>query len=142
MTKRTTPAPKIDPVLYEPPIVTIEGIEYPLRRLSMKDVFRIVPIISKGASAIMAGNGQLTPSQILAVLMQALITSEREVTALLADLIGVTPVDLEDGERFPITAAIDIIEAVAKHEDLKAFIARVQTAAARLPGMSNQTPTA
>lgn len=141
MTKRTT-APKIDPVLYEPPIVTIEGVEYPLRRLSMKDVFRIVPIVSKGASAIMAGNGQLTPSQILAVLMQALITSEREVTSLLADLIGVAPADLEDGQRFPITAAIDIIEAVAQHEDLRAFIARVQAAAARLPGMSNPTTTA
>lgn len=142
MTKRTTAAPKVDPVLYEPPTVTIEGVEYPLRRLSMKDVFRIVPIVSKGASAIMAGNGQLTPSQILAVLMQALITSEREVTSLLADLIGVAPADLEDGQRFPITAAIDIIEAVAQHEDLRAFIARVQAAAARLPGMSNPTTTA
>jgi hypothetical protein len=139
--KRNQPAPAaVEPVLYTPPTVTIEGIEYPLRRLSMKDVFRIVPIVSKGANAILAGNGQLEPAQILQALMQALVTSEREVTALLADLIGVTPADLEDGNRFPITAAIDIIEAVAAHEDLKAFIARVQTAAGRLPGMS--TPTA
>lgn len=142
MAKRTPAAPAVDPILYTPPTVTIAGVEYPLRRLSMKDVFRIVPIVSKGANAILAGNGQLTAPQILQALMQALVTSEREVTALLADLIGVTPADLEDGDRFPITAAIDIIEAVAKHEDLRAFIERVQAAAGRLPGMSNSTPTA
>ena len=142
MPKRNPTASSVEPVLYTPPTVLIAGVEYPLRRLSMKDVFRIVPIVSKGANAILAGNGQLQPAQILQALMQALVTSEREVTALLADLIGVTPVDLEDGDRFPITAAIDIIEAVAAHEDLKAFISRVQTAAGRLPGLSNQTPTA
>jgi hypothetical protein len=140
--KKPPSAPPVDPILYTPPTVTIAGIEYPLRRLNVRDVFRIVPIVSKGANAILAGNGQLQPAQILQALMQALVTSEREVTALLADLIGVTPDDFNDGHRFPITATIDIIEAVAEHEDLRAFIARVQAAAGRLPGLSNPTPTA
>lgn len=142
MAKRTPAAPAVDPILYTPPTVTIAGTEYPLRRLNVRDVFRIVPIVSKGANAILSGNGALTPPQILQALMQALVTSEREVTALLADIIGVEPRDFEYGDRFPITAVIDIIEAVAEHEDLRAFIERVQAAAGRLPGLSNPTPTA
>jgi len=136
----SNPTENIDPVLYVPPTVIISGVEYPLRRLSMRDVFKIVPIVSRGASAILNAGETVQPAQILQALMQALIVSEKEVMALMADMIGVEVKDFENGDKFPITAIIDIIEAVAKHEDLKSFIGRVQTAAGRLPGLS--TPTA
>jgi hypothetical protein len=141
MPKRN-PAPVIEPILYTPPTVTIAGVEYPLRRLNTYDVFKVVPIVSKGASAILAGNGSLSNAQMLQVLFSALLSSEKEVIELLASIIGVAPQDFRDGERFPMTTMVDIIEALAEHEDLKAFTERVQTVLRRLPGLSNPTTTA
>lgn len=130
--------PDADPILSEAPTVTIAGTEYPLRRLGLRDVFRVSRILGRGVGLI-GDVTTLTVTQLAQVLILSMNANEEEVLRLLADVIGVDRVDLEDEERFPMEAFIDILAGLAKHQDILAFIARLQTLASRLPEMQTRS---
>lgn len=78
----------VDPVLYEPPTVTVAGTTYTLRRLGLPDVFRVVKILGRGA-ALLDPAAEFTPAQIIQVLMTSISLNEGPVLDLIASLLGV-----------------------------------------------------
>lgn len=126
MTKRTTKANETDPVLYEPPVVTIEGREFTLRRLGLQDVFRVSRILGRGV-AVMADVQNVSPGVVAQVLITSMSQNEKEVMELLADLLGVEQRELRDPERFPMHAIVTVVRALAEHQDLRSFLTSLQT---------------
>ncbi|MFA5569341.1 MAG: hypothetical protein WC972_11930 [Trueperaceae bacterium] len=121
-TKKTAPAP--DPVLYEPPTVAIAGRLYTMRRLGIRDVFAVARVISAALGDIRDAGGILTGTNLLPMILDAMVREEKVVLELLAGTIGVTPQELSDPEQFPLDSVIDLIEALSEHQDLAAFFSR------------------
>jgi hypothetical protein len=122
----------VDPVMDAAPTVTIEGREYRMRRLGLRDVFRVSRILGRGVS-MLADAGKFTVGQIVQVLVGSITVNEDEVLDLIADVLQVERVELNDPERFPMPCVLDVLEALAKHQDLMGFIVRVQALTERLP---------
>lgn len=140
MTTTTPNETHVDPVLIEPTILTIAGNEYTLRRLGLRDVFRVSRILGRGIAALAeTENGQ--PSQILAVLISSLNTNEEDVLKLIGDLLGVTRKQLENPDLFPIDSFIDILTGIAANQDLRSFFAKVQTLTSGLQTPKSTIPT-
>lgn len=131
---------QIDPVLVEPPTVTIAGTTYTVRRLGLRDVFRVSRILGRGI-AILAEGGTSGP-QIIQVLIASLNANEEEVLKLVADVIGVKRVDLDDPARFPMVSFLDILAALSESQDLRDFFARVQTLTGVLPELQTTQASA
>lgn len=125
-----------DPIMDAAPSVTIAGHEYELRRLGLRDVFRVSRIIGRGVS-VLANTTEFTVGQVVQVLVSSMTANEEEVLTLIADVLGIKRDDLNDPERFPMDSIVDVLEALGRHQDLMGFFKRVQAMAERLPG----TPT-
>lgn len=125
----------VDPVMYVPPTVVVAGTTYTLRRLGLPDVFRVVKILGRGAALLDAGS-QFTPAQIIQVIMASITLNEEPVLDLIASLIGVKREALNDPEAFPMDSIIDIVEAIAKHGDLRGFLARADAIAKKMPNLA------
>lgn len=138
----TTPDPEIhvDPVLQEPPTVTIAGTTYTIRRLGLRDVFRVSRILGRGIAVLAEGGS--TGSQIIQVLIASLNANEEEVLKLIADVIGVKRADLDDPNRFPMVSFLDILAALSESQDLRDFFARVQTLTGVLPELQTTQASA
>jgi len=121
-----------DPIMDAAPVVTIEGREYTLRRLGLPDVFRVSRILGRGV-AMLTNAGEFTVGQIVQVLIGSLTANEDEVLTLIADVLGVTRDELNDPAVFPMPCVIDVLDALAKHQDLVGFVTRVQAMVERLP---------
>jgi len=123
---------KADPVMDAAPTVTIEGREYHMRRLGLRDVFRVSRILGRGVS-MLADAKSFTLGQIVQVLVGSLTMNEDEVLDLIADVLQVERDALADPERFPMPCILDVLEALAQHMDLVGFLKRVQALTERLP---------
>jgi len=123
---------KPDPIMDPAPVVTIEGRTYTLRRLGLPDVFRVSRILGRGVS-MLTNAGEFTLGQIVQVLIGSLTANEDEVLALIADVLGITREELSDPAVFPMPCVVDILDALAKHQDLAGFLTRVQALVERLP---------
>lgn len=130
-----------DPVLAEAPTVTIAGKAYVMRKLGLRDVFRVSRILGRGVAVLASDGANLNAGQVMQVLVASLNTNEEEVLALIADVLKVSRRDLEDPDKFPMESIIDVLEALAEHQDLRSFLARVQLLVERLPEAQNQTGT-
>lgn len=126
---KATNAP-VDPVLYEPPTITIAGTEYQMRRLGIKDGFKVAAILGAGLEQMRDAGGVSDGAGLVNAILAALVDQETVVTDFLASSIDVTRKDLQNPEKFPVTAIFDLIDALVKHEDLRAFLARSQDLAA------------
>lgn len=133
----TTPSP-IEPHLYEPPTVEIAGEPYRLRRLGVQDVFTVSKILGRGAALFSPGR-EISPTEILQVLLLALTQTEGPVLQLMASLIGVTREDLDDPARFPMSTPLLIAEALAAHQDLADFLAALGRLAERMPEIQTRS---
>jgi hypothetical protein len=125
------------PLLAICPVIEIEGTTYTLRRLSIPDTFRVMKMIGK----IMAGLGpnavtlsaidlekpETIATKLFPLLLNGLQYAEQDLMAFLADVIGVTPAELADPERFPIYAVMDIINGLVNHPDFTAFFTKLAT---------------
>lgn len=131
----TTPATAVDPVLYEPPTVEINGTTYTLRRLGLPDVFRVIKILGRGA-ALLDPDANFTGAQVLQVLITSLAINEAPVLDLIASLLSVDRAALDDPEQFPLDSVIPIVEAISRHGDLTAFLSKVNTFSARMPNIA------
>lgn len=138
----TTPDPEIhvDPVLQESLTITIAGTTYAIRRLGLRDVFRVSRILGRGIAVLAEGGS--TGSQIIQVLIASLNANEEEVLKLIADLIGVKRTDLDDPARFPMVSFLDILAALSESQDLRDFFARVQTLTGVLPELQTTQASA
>jgi hypothetical protein len=132
----------LDPILDEGPIVSIAGTDYRIRRLGFQDVFKVARILGRGIAVLGDQGSNLTPGQAIQVIMASMTANEDEVLDLLASILGVNRKDFADTARFPMEAIVDVAEALANHQDLRAFLAKVQALMERLPEMQNQTQTA
>jgi len=121
-----------DPILDEPPTVTVAGREYTLRRLGLRDAFRVGRILGRGVS-MLTNAKEFTVGQIVHVLIGSLTANEDEVLTLIADVLGIKRDELEDPERFPLPSVLDVLEALARHQDLAGFLRRAQAMAEGLP---------
>lgn len=133
---------KLDPILDEGPTVNIAGTEYQIRRLGFQDVFKVARILGRGIAVLGDQGSNLSPGQAIQIVMASMTANEDEVLDLLASILGVSRKDFNDADRFPMEAIVDVAEALAQHQDLRAFLAKVQALIERLPEMQNQTQTA
>ena len=124
-----------DPILAEDATVTIAGVTYTLRRLGLQDVFRVARILGNGVAVLGDTTGQYTQTQLMQVLVASMTRNEKEVLDLIADLLNVDRATLNNPDKFPMDSMIDIFEALAEHQDLQAFLARIAVLTERRPEM-------
>jgi hypothetical protein len=132
---------KPDTILDAGPTVDIQGTTYTIRRLGFQDVFKVARILGRGVAVLGDQGSELTPGQILQVIIASMTTNEQEVIDLLASLIGETRESITDPERFPMDSMVDIIKVLAEHQDLRAFLAKVQAMTETLPEMQTAMKT-
>lgn len=112
--------------------VIIGGKEYHMRRLGVRDVFKVVKIFAKVGQAVVkdlvdAGDDV---QKLGFVMISAIPACENEVMELMGDLIGVKS---EEFAAMPLEAIPVMIEKLAQSEDLKAFFTQAAKAMAHLP---------
>lgn len=132
-----------DPVLSENFSIEVAGTTYEMRRLGLRDVFRVARILGNGVAVLGDGASQYTPGQVVQVLVASMTRNETEVLNLLADLLNVEAEVLQDPNKFPMESIIDVFEGLSEHQDLKAFLARIAALTERLPEMqtASQEPS-
>ncbi len=108
--------------------VTIDGKEYLIRRLNTRDVFKVAQIIGKVYKPGMTYT-EGSETAFASSMVAALPVAEEDIFKLLAGLLNVT---VEEFENFPPEALFDVIEALAKSEDLKRFFDKVKGILAKL----------
>ena len=124
------------------PVVTIEGHDYPLRRLGIRDTFAVARIIAVGATATnqrLDDAAMTDPDKLSGLMLSGVIAAEKTAFDLLASLINVTPKELSDPNKFPMGSELSIIEALVEHQDIKAFFAHAGTLMKRLPEMRTRS---
>lgn len=140
MTDQIDPTIGDSPILDEAPTVTIAGQSYQLRRLGVRDTFAIARIVAVGAAALNRPLGNdLTAENIGQLLLSGFMAAEETTMKLLASVIGVTVPDLE---KMPMEAPLEIVAALAEHQDLRAFFARAGELMKRLPEMQTRSRAA
>jgi len=122
--------------------IEIAGEQYTMRRLGMRDVFRVVRILGNGVAALGASNEPPTAGQVLQVLVHSMTVNEEEVLELIADLLGVERRELDDSEKFPMDSIIDIFRTLSEHQDLRAFLDKVARLTETLPEMQTASQKA
>jgi len=115
--------------------IEIAGEQYTIRRLGMRDVFRVVRILGSGVGMLSDLGDTPTAGQTLQVLIASMTANEEEVMTLIADLMGVDRDLLNDPEKFPMDAIIDIFKTLSEHQDLRAFLSKVARLTETLPEM-------
>ncbi len=117
----------MEPIVGDKPTVEIEGRKYTIRRLGIKDTFTIARILGVGVKQLGAiGVTALDAQSAVLAMLAAIPYAEEQILDLLADLIGVSGDDIRNPELFPLGSEIAIIEALAQHQDLRAFFTRLQ----------------
>lgn len=134
------PSTGSDPILGQELTVTIEGRTYTMRRLGIRDTFRLARIMGSGARVMGGELGEDTsPEELIALLTAGLGSSEDEAIALLASLIGVDARELTDPDAFPMGSELAIIETLVEHQDLRAFFDRLGKLVGKLPETQTRT---
>jgi hypothetical protein len=123
-------------ILKEKPTVTINEVQYTMRRLGIKDVFAFAKILGPSihvlASSLASGNAtnEETQKQSGANLIATIITLvpdlEQPLTEFVASVIGVEPSVLDDPEVFPLSSLDELYTALIAHPDLKSFRERLR----------------
>lgn len=127
----------LETIVGDTPVVEIEGRTYTMRRLGIKDTFKVIRIIGIGVKEMagMFNFGQLDVQAMTMAMVAAIPYAEDEIMDLLASLINVEPREVRDENLFPIGSEIAIIEALTKHQDLKAFFTQLQRLAESNPSI-------
>lgn len=122
--------------------IEIAGEQYTMRRLGMRDVFRVVRILGNGVAALGASKEPPTAGQVLQVLVHSLSVNENEVLDLIADLLSVEREDLNNPDKFPMDSIVDIFKTLSEHQDLRAFLSKVARMTETLPEMQTASQKA
>lgn len=127
------------PILDEAPTVTIAGREYQLRRLGVRDTFAIARIVAVGAAALNRPMDAVTGDDMAPLLLSGFMAAEETTIKLLASVISVKVPELE---AMPMEAPLEIVAALAAHQDLRAFFARAGELMKKLPEMQTRSRAA
>ena len=125
----------LETIVGDVPVVEIEGRTYTIRRLGIADTFRIIRILGIGINQLGNMGGGLNERSMALAIVAAIPYAEDEIMDMLADLVGVDSADIRKPEVFPLGSEIAIIEALSKHQDLKAFFTQLQRLAESNPAI-------
>ena len=127
----------LETIVGDKPTIEIEGKTYTLRRLGIQDTFKVIKIIGIGVKEMagMFNLNQLDAQTMTMAMVGAIPYAEDEIMDLMASLIGVGPEEIRDPEQFPLGSEGAIIEALTKHQDLKAFFTQLQRLADQNPAI-------
>lgn len=133
---------KADPILDQGQAIEIAGTTYTVRRLGLRDVFKVARILGNGI-AVLGDAASYTPGQVLQILVASLSRAENEVMALIADVLNVDRKALDDPELFPMDSIIDILKALAEGQDIAAFLTKIEALMEANPEMktASQKPS-
>jgi hypothetical protein len=116
----------IEALISEGKTVTISGREYQMRRLGIRDTFKLARIIAIGAAGMgkEIGKMDLNGEVLTGLLLVGFPYAEKQIMEFLADIIGIKYEELDDPIKFPMGSEIEMIEALAEHVDVKAFFSK------------------
>ena len=130
------------PLLKETPVVVIEGVKYPLRRLGLLDVQRLARIVAKVMAAqgrnVVANVGKLSTEEIGTFIVDLIPDALDDVLDFMADLLGFergvaaekvikeNEGTIRDPNIFPLGSEVKVVEAIAAHQDVVAFFDSVK----------------
>jgi hypothetical protein len=125
--KDKTQASDIEAFTAEGSTVIINDEQYTMRRLGIKDTFKLARIVAIGAAGMgkEIGNMELNAAVVGGLLLVGFPYAEKEVLTFLADIIGVSYDDITDPRKFPMGSEVDLINALVEHIDVKAFFGKV-----------------
>ena len=138
MTTKPKPEPKPeheDTILSSPTTIEIEGHTYTLRRLGLRDVFRVSRILGRGVGILGDLGPSITPGQAAQVIVASMSVNEEEVMELLASVLDLKVRDLEDTSRFPMPSILTIVKALVEGQDMKEFFDRLSAMMEEFPEM-------
>ena len=114
-----------DQLTWTPPEIEIEGKTYQLRRLGIRDIFKLGKIWSAAQARAATATVQGMTAEQAGMLLMAMLPYEGEaIIEFLADAIGVKAEELSDPDVFPLGSELQIIQALVEHEDVRAFFGR------------------
>ncbi|GAF72760.1 unnamed protein product [marine sediment metagenome] len=143
------------PLLWEPPVLVIEGKEYPLRKLGLVDIERLTGIVRKVSQSVdalgMVSFDEMTPQKGMEFLISFMPHAMDEVIRFLAGVIGLKPgIPFEDAETklakskaenpqdpnkgtirdpdiFPLGSEVQLIGLLAEHRNVVDFFTNSKT---------------
>jgi hypothetical protein len=117
----------VDAFLNEGSTVTINGREYHIRRLGIRDTFKLARILAVGAAGMgkEIGKMDLSGEVVAGLLLVGFPYAEKQIMDFFADILGIKREELDDPDKFPMGSEVEIIEALVEHVDVKAFFDRV-----------------
>ena len=130
-------------ILRDTPTVLIANKEHTIKRFAIPDVFRFAKIFATGAAYAgqsMAGAMSTGEQNFSGFMLLGLAYAEKETMSLLAHSIGVSVEELSDPEQYPIDCITDIIEALAKSQDIQALMGKFQKMMQSIPAAQAVQP--
>lgn len=106
-------------------MVTIGGVEYQLKKLTVKDVFSFSKLMNRTLSNVdltaLAGNEEVTEQLVFQTFMEGFIDSGEKFTEFYGSLIGL---DVDQFMELDPSALPDLMEELPKHPDMQSFFAQ------------------
>ena len=127
MTTKKTQKPEVDPVRPTMPTITIGEKTYTLKRLPASMAFDLLPLIETlfGLFRSLTPEQRGGPIELASAMGQHAIYTIRHHRNLLIDVfahaLGVKAADFNDGEQFPLSTHVKLVNALAEHPDLLDF---------------------
>lgn len=117
-----------------------DGHTYALRRLDVRDTFKLARIVMVGITAIEGGmqnfDGELKGEHVQTALLAALPHAEKEIADAMGSLLGLSA---DEFLSLPPEAPIEIAAVLAEHQDLSAFFTSVGRLMGALPEMRTRS---
>lgn len=129
MTKDTTKGATA--MIAEPPVVKLRDEKIELRRLGIKDTYKIsnalISIMKKlkkqlGHDIDITKIDKLDKSEQMQLMTQALLVSEDEVIDVLAHILDEDVENIVDPNKYPPETPVLVFKALYDHPDITAFI--------------------
>jgi len=118
---------EVEPLISETPTVVIEGKEYKMKRLGMVHTFKLARIVASGAAGIGKdiNSLEMNAESVIGLLIVGFPYADKLICSLFADVLGVKIEDIMNPNLFPMGSEVDIIRALVKHIDVKAFFIKL-----------------
>jgi hypothetical protein len=129
----------------EGPVVVVVGVSYTMRRLGLRDAFKIAKVLAAGFASVSGAvkvdftDAESAGESITTLLMAGVPFAEDEIIALLADVLQVPDGVLSDPDTFPLDSLVEVIEGITKHPDLQSFTKRLAALLRALPAAPVQS---
>ena len=125
--EKVTLEKEIEPLMGETPIVVIEGKEYRMKRLGIAHTFKLARIVGMGAAGIgkQVGSLEMNAESMVGLLIVGFPYADQLILSLFADVLDVKIDDIKNPDLFPMGSEVDIIQALVKHIDVKAFFTKL-----------------